>query len=405
MPNIFTRAEILTPRSGDEKGGFERWAVIACDQHTQSTEYWDEVERIADGGPSAYDYIIPESYLGTEKEAVQEKRFDEHMAALRDGAENMFRKTDGYILVSRTLPDGNVRYGLVGKVDLEHYDYSYDSRSKVRPTEKTVEERLPVRCRLREKAKIELPHIMVFVKDDHGLFSLAKDGIKDKEPIYDFDLMLGGGHIRGEAITGEGAGLLDSVIAVTEECDIPYAVGDGNHSLAAAKMYYEKVKTELGQKALCHPARYALCEIVSVYDDSIVFEPIYRLLLNTDPGQLGEYMKKYSSGSGFEVVMVSSEGQEKIRFAYGSEELNIAALQQILDGYMKEHPETVCDYIHDRDELIRCASERSAAGFIFPGIRKADLFGYIKEAPLPRKTFSMGSEDTKRYYLEARVIN
>ena len=62
--NIFRSAEIMIP----EKLDLSKWSVIACDQFTSDKKYWEKVEKIIDGEPSALDYILPEAYLGTDEE-------------------------------------------------------------------------------------------------------------------------------------------------------------------------------------------------------------------------------------------------------------------------------------------------------------------------------------------------
>ena len=49
--------------------------------------------------------------------------------------------------------------------------------------------------------------------------------------------------------------------------------------------------------------------------------------------------------------------------------------------------------------------KKNTIGFIFDGMEKSDLFGYVEaHGALPRKTFSMGHAEDKRYYLECRKI-
>ena len=44
-------------------------------------------------------------------------------------------------------------------------------------------------------------------------------------------------------------------------------------------------------------------------------------------------------------------------------------------------------------------------GFLLPDIHKEDLFkGVIVDGVLPRKTFSMGEANEKRYYMECKRI-
>ena len=54
-----------------------------------------------------------------------------------------------------------------------------------------------------------------------------------------------------------------------------FAVGDGNHSLATAKAYWDSIKGVVG---VDHPSRYALVEVVNIHDPALEFSPIHRLL-------------------------------------------------------------------------------------------------------------------------------
>ena len=61
-------------------------------------------------------------------------------------------------------------------------------------------------------------------------------------PLYDFDLMMDAGHIRGWAIEDANAdSLLRALNAITALSQAPaFLVGDGNHALAAAKQCWGK---------------------------------------------------------------------------------------------------------------------------------------------------------------------
>ena len=75
-----------------------------------------------------------------------------------------------------------------------------------------------------------------------------------------------------------------------------------------------------------------------------------------------------------------------------------------LDSYLADHPGEV-DYIHDDDALIALAKQPNAIGFLLPAMGKEQLFKTVMaDGVLPRKTFSMGHAQDKRYYIEARKI-
>ncbi len=401
---IFTKAHILLPDTEKVNTDFKKWSVIACDQFTSDLSYWKETEKITGGYPSTYNYILPEAYLNTPKEIEKRESFREAMRKAADC--DIFKAVHGYIYIKRTLSDGKVRRGILGKLDLEEYDFSKESRSSIRATEETVPDRIPPRSSLRAEASIELPHAMVFTDDATELFVKAEKLAEASPMIYDFDLMQGGGHICGFSIEGDDAEKLEAYISENENsCKLPYAVGDGNHSLAAAKHLYEKTKAELGDAAADHPARYALCEIVSIYDEGIEFEPIHRILKNVDPDDVISSLEQIASvGNGEQITrVITAKGEDVYSFFKTSHDMTVGTLQNFIDEYVSAHPEAVCDYIHGEAELRALVDENSVA-FMFDGFDKSMLFSYIKNGPMPRKTFSMGDARSKRYYLEARKI-
>ena len=400
---VFSPAEIFLPYFHGDKDKMNKWAVIACDQFTSEPEYWEKCERIISDSPSAYNYIVPEAYLGTEREAEQNERA---LRSMKDFDEADFYKVNGLIYLERSLPNGEVRRGLIGKIDLEAYDYSVGSKSAVRATEKTVIERIPPRCKIRSEATVELPHILVLTDDKRTLYDLCDSLKNDCETVYDFELMQNGGHVRGYALTGEAlARIMDAIVSYEKShSELVYAMGDGNHSLAAAKAHWENVKVKIGD--MSHPARYALCEITSISDESLVFEPIYRVLKNCDTDDVLASLAKVTSDSGDErITVISSRGFTETYFSHPTHALTVGTLQNFIDDYISSHPSVKCDYIHGESTLIRLSMEENCVGFLFDGMSKGELFPYVEEnGTLPRKTFSMGEAESKRYYLEARKI-
>lgn len=404
---IFSASDILIPAFAPSSEDFTKWAVIACDQFTSDVSYWDETERLIDDSPSTYDYILPEAYLETPRAEVKTESFKAKMAEIATSVLNpAVPAVNGFIYIERTLSDGKVRRGILGKLDLEEYDYAADSSSAIRATEQTVAERIPPRSALRAMASVEFPHAMVFADDKTALFEKAAKIAANCPVVYDFDLMQGGGHIKGYKIEGAVADELQALIGENEKsCTLPYAVGDGNHSLAAAKALYSSIKEDLGDDAISHPARYALCEIVSIYDDAIEFEPIHRIVKNVSPSELisslGEIASEFDGEQKIRVITTNCEAVYS--FTKVSHDMTVGTLQNFIDEYIASHPGAVCDYIHGEEELRALVNEDSVA-FMFDGFDKSQLFSYIKNGPMPRKTFSMGDARSKRYYLEGRVI-
>ncbi len=396
---VFSAADILLPAYNHNDPRFEKWAVIACDQFTSRPDYWEDVERFTAGEATTLSLILPEAYLETEKEAPQTERIKASMGTL---PEALKAYPDTFVYLERILPDGGLRRGIVGKVDLEEYDFSPDSKSHIRATEATVIERIPPRVAVRREATVELPHVMIFCDDrEDKIFSYLTENKNSFETLYDFTLMQGGGRVTGYAVRDAE---VEKLIAEYEESSagrLMYAMGDGNHSLASAKALYEEIKVEIGEDAAKdHPARYALAEIVNLCEESVQFEPIYRLLKNIDP----EDFTAKLPAEGKAVRAVWHGGEREVYFPE-TDSLTMGSMQNYIDAYLSEHPEVVCDYIHGIGDCSALAKCDRCLGLICEGIEKAELFGYVERfGTLPRKTFSMGEAKSKRYYIEARKI-
>ncbi len=406
MPKtIVTPADILLPPYTSDSGDWTRWAVIACDQFTSEPEYWKAAEETVDGALSALGLILPEAYLGTASEKERNASIRERMQTV---CEKLRIFAESMVYLERTLPDGKVRRGIVGKIDLEAYDYTAASRSAIRPTEETVVDRIPPRVAVRRQATVELPHVMLLMDDPENLVIAPLGEKKDQmECLYNFSLMLGGGWAAGYRIQGDVQAQLLAVLADYEalrQKGVVYAVGDGNHSLASAAAYYEEIKSALGEDAAkAHPARYALVEIVNLHDPALEFEPIYRLLKNCDVTDVLAALDAAGTGEG-STTAVWAQGERRMPLP-GGHALDVGCLQNFIDEYIKSHPGVVCDYIHGEDSLRALCAGDGCLGFFCTGVDKESLFPYVTaNGPLPRKTFSMGEAKSKRYYLEARKI-
>lgn len=393
---VFTPADILLPRVDD----MTKWSCIACDQFTAEPEYWREAERIVGSEPSTLRLMLPEAWLGVRDSAAETRKI---YAAMKDYVNRgIFRTVEqSFIYVERTLPSGAVRRGLVGKLDLECYDWAPGSATPVRATEGTVESRLPARVEVRRGATLEMPHIMVFIDDpENAVIPSAAGG----EALYDFELMLGGGHIRGSRVTGEAAERLTAALEAPEG-SVRFAMGDGNHSLAAAKRCLEQIKRNLPESELeTHPARYALAEIVNIHDEAVTFEPIHRVLLETVPrGFIEEAAARLPRGKGQAVTLLA--GRREMEIETGMPLGALAALvDELLGDWRREHGGEP-DYIHGDEEARALGGKPSSVGVLLPRLEKAELFPYITEhGPYPKKSFSIGHARDKRYYLECRAI-
>ncbi len=409
---IFGSCDILFPKSSD----MHRWAVIACDQFTSDHAYWKRVRTLVGSAPSTLHMILPEADLGSVDEGYAIERINATMEKYLENDE-FVTYPNAYIYVERTLINGSVRPGLVGVVDLEEYDYHPGSVSAVRATEKTVLERIPPRQRVRKDASIEFPHVLMLADDDKKQLIEPIGAMKDQLPkVYDFDLMEGGGHIAGWLVMGENAeafdkrleAYIDSVpakYADLQGAPVVLAVGDGNHSLATAKSCYEAMKeANPGINLASHPARYALVELENIHDDSQVFEPIHRILMDVDGEKLRKDLEGICAPEGFPVEFVMGQRRETVYLDRSRGELAIAVLQEFLDNWMQVNSCQI-DYIHGDAEVIELAQKPNTVGFLVPSMEKHQLFrGVISGGVLPRKTFSMGHAREKRYYLEGRRI-
>lgn len=399
-------SKILLP-SGEVD--MEKWSVVACDQFTSEPEYWQKVESCVDDKPSTLKITLPEVYLESEDKAERIAKINQEMKRYLDDG-TLKDAFEGWVLVDRKTEHTNSRKGLVVALDLEKYDFHKGSKTLIRATEGTVESRIPPRLEIRRNALVELPHIMVLIDDPNkSVIEPLSDAAVAKsfgEPLYDFDLMMGGGHIKGWKINEENVieRVADALERLISSDGFLFAMGDGNHSLATAKVHWENLKLGLseGEKEN-HPARFALVELVNVHDDGLEFEPIHRVVFNVDATDL----RRFLSGDGHLIDMVISDKESwglEIK-DYGSN-LPVGNLQNGLDAYLAIHPEAKIDYVHGSDSVAKIVADNPrSVGFLLEGMRKEDLFPTVeKDGALPRKTFSMGAATEKRYYLEARKI-
>lgn len=413
----FKRGNILLPKNTD----MTKWSVVACDQYTSEPEYWNSVREIVGINPSTLNLTLPEIYL--EESDVEEriKKINQNMEELVNM--KFFNEySDSMIYLERTQEDGKVREGLMGIVDLEDYSYEKGSQTLIRATEKTVIERIPPRVKVRENALLELPHIMILIDDEKkNIIESLKNKVTESDIVYDFDLMKNGGHIKGYLLNNETMDEVDERLECLADKDyfenkygvkdkgiLLFAMGDGNHSLATAKACYENLKKEIGEKALSSKSRYALVELVNLHSDALEFEAINRVIFNTDKDKLLNSLKEYytinKEGNGQEFRVVTDSIDEAWYIENPKSNIAVGSIQMFLDDYLKDNVGKI-DYIHGEDVTKSLASKDNNVGFIFDAMAKEDLFKtVILDGALPRKTFSMGHANDKRYYLEARKI-
>ncbi len=425
--------DILLPKSGTD---LSKWAVIACDQYTSEPEYWQQVENKVGDAPSTYNMILPEVMLGTEAEIARIQSTQAAMQKYLD--EDLFIERQGFILVERQASN-KIRHGLILALDLEKYDFNKGSQTLIRASEGTIIERLPPRIRIREGAILELPHILVLIDDpNHSVIEPVIAARENIPLLYDLDLMLGSGHIRGYWVNNEkleskivrafetlaDPQFFSSRYGVTSDLGILlFAMGDGNHSLATAKSIWEMNKSKRGMN---HPSRYALVEIENIHDEGLEFEPIHRVVFNVKSeilpvfekffngavsvqtaGSLEHLIKSMKSQSrdAQNIGMISPSGFRLLSIQKPVSNLPVGSLQAFLDDWQKKGGFERIDYVHGEEVLARLGSQSGNIGFLLPAMEKNELFKtVILDGVLPRKTFSMGAAQDKRFYMECRKI-
>ena len=422
--------EILLPKNID----LSTWSVIACDQYTQDKDYWKNVEEKAGNKPSTLNLILPEVYLGSPDKADRIKKIRQSMKEYLDTGVFADAKKC-FIYLERKTAFGRTRKGLVALIDLETYEWKPFSKANIRATEATIVERIPPRMEIRKGAPLELPHIMLLVNDKDDLLVGANKPTDGRAPIYDGDLMANGGHITGWALESKAdiEGVEKALNLIAEKNASPdgstflFAVGDGNHSLATAKAVWDEYKKEHPEDK-DSPVRYALIEIVNIYDTGLTFEPIHRVIFNIDNEALIKKLAEKLNGNikalddadkvikavkdswaNFGFFYLDSEGKQKnVLLETKIKELAVARLQPEIDAFLKELPDqskAEIDYIHGTDEVLKLGSKENSLGILLPPIAKDSFFETINgRGPLPRKSFSMGEADEKRFYLECRRL-
>jgi len=432
--------EILLP---NEKVDLHKWSVVACDQYTSQPDYWAESKKTTANEPSSLNVIFPEVFLEDSDGDQRIKNINTTMQQYLDAGVLTPMSNKGFILVDRKTSQAPSRKGLIVAIDLEQYDFTKGSQTLIRATEGTIVDRLPPRIKVRQDAAIELPHIMVLIDDPERtvIEPLFKENTTE---LYNFELMMHSGHLKGYAI--DTPELIQQVADALEKLASPeifakkyhaenkevllYAMGDGNHSLATAKAIWEKIKEDADdpQAEMDNPARHALVELVNIHDEGLQFEAIHRVIFDVDPEQLLKDMHTHFSGN-CSICRCDNEEEMKQRSAevalidnvhvipfndisgYGYIQienpvftLELATIESFLNDYLQENGGKV-DFIHGDDVVNELGVKEGNMGFFFPPISKHSLFKtIIFDGALPRKTFSMGEADEKRFYLEARKI-
>ncbi len=432
MDKIFKRAQILLP---NKKVNMQLWPTLACDQFTSNLQYWQKVQQLCENEDSTIHITLPEVYL--EDDNVKERIAKINLTMTNYLNNVLTEKVEGFVYKKRYF-EGKTQplCGIVGVVDLEQYSYEKGDMPAIRPSENTVVSRIPPRLEIRKNAQLETPHILMLIDDkDNTVLQPLEDNLREFDCVYDTQLMLEGGSVKGYAVTDEKylSAIEDAVQNLGSrqifeakypqakgETPLTMAVGDGNHSLATAKAHWQNIKANITEKeAQNHPARYCLIELVNIHSDAIEIEPIHRAIFNASDDEFLNAFKKFAHEKGINITEGTSkktgedvqsisvlhrENTYYINMQNSPYPLAVGTVEAFLDDYCKSNKLVNVDYIHGKDETAHLA-KGGAIGIILPDFEKSDIFkGVVLGGVLPRKTFSMGSAKEKRYYLECRKI-
>jgi len=430
---------VLLPRKDVD---LTKWCVIACDQYTSQPEYWRSVKELVGDLPSTLNLIFPEVYLGDKKhnqlviQGIRDKMYE------YDRAKVLVNQHPGFVLIDRKTPLVQSRKGLLVSLDLELYSFEKGSQSLIRATEKTIPERLPPRIAIREQSPLESPHILVLIDDpDKTVIEPLVEKADSFEKLYDFELMKGSGHLKGWHVAERGAvdGIVKSLRTLADpqrfrerysarpdQKVLLFPVGDGNHSLATAKSCWEELKRK-GADEDTHPARHALVELINIHDPGMTFEPIHRLVFGVNvqaamedliksinangwgPASIlqGKTLENTPAGTGHRIEFRSKKSRGVLHVENPKLILEVATLTAWLDPYLASDKKFSVDYVHGEEVIeTKTAEDDTTLAFLLPIMDKHDLVKtVVKEGVLPRKTFSMGAADEKRFYFEcARIV-
>jgi uncharacterized protein (DUF1015 family) len=260
----------------------------------------------------------------------------------------------------------------------------------------------------------------------------------EKSPIYDFTLMKDSG--SSESYQIQNLDIIQPAIAALRNLADPdrfeqkhqsrevilFAVGDGNHSLATAKEVWEESKRNYAGSIDYenHPARWALVEIVNIYDPGLEIEPIHRALFGVKPEDFLSFLSDIpdvsiedatstdeireqieSNDEAHRIGLLTQTSKKILSIRNSKATFPVAALQDLLDSYLSRNIQAHIDYIHGLDSLAKIAEVDLNIGFLLPSLHKDQIFPFLlKEGTFPRKSFSIGEAWEKRFYFEARKI-
>lgn len=409
----------------DEQVDMQKWAVVACDQYVSEPKYWNEVEKYVGTSASALHIMLPEIYLGR---ADTQSRIEHTKKTMHyyfeDGV--LMQLPSGFVLVERSIR-GKVRKGLMVLVDLDDYEYEKGKKAVIRSTEKTILERVPPRLEIRRGALLEMPHIMLLMDDKKdtviGPIHAEKHRLAE---VYDFELMMDGGRVSGYLVDDKQLeqNALDALANLPEYNGMRFCMGDGNHSLVVAKTLWEEAKKNMSEEEREYsPLRYALAELVNLHDEALQFEPIHRIVSKVSPSQCIQYVTDGLCREGAQARLVFSRRKDKPRsdqtsIYFTSKEssgrIEIAnpmgktaaeLIQPVLDEYLEQNAASKIEFVHGDEAFLEQTVQYDTLGFYMPAMDKDTFFEtVVRCGELPRKSFSLGEANEKRYYIECRML-
>ncbi len=396
-----------------------RWAIVACDQHTDNPHYWQKVKHIVGSSPSTLHLMVPEIYLDDPNLSQRLRNIAHELRRyLQQGI--LQERGSMVLLIRRTFSDGRIQQGLLMAVDLERFSYKPSNSATILSSEEIIHSRIAPRCRLRHMLPMEFPHVLLLYEDPRlQLMRWLLSAVQDSNSLYHTILMLQGGEVTAWPLQHTShfehlSANLEALLQPSSSKRKLLIVGDGNHSLAAAKQHWELLKNE-GAPAN-HPARYALAELVNIYDPGLKIAPIHRLLCTDSEQELRQLFRALQHQ--LQLVPAASPGtqsagkllvQWKHRYWLASPpatEFPIVYLERQLDILLPQFPSVRRIYVHGYQELARLTQQQGGIALLVPAVERSQLIHYVShQGMLPSKSFSLGEATDKRYYIEGRAIS